>query len=1446
MLNIRAKTLAVTVLLAFLIMFSTITITPLRTTSIKVKKTSTVNRSHIVDELDLYRDELTPSRGRAGLFSREGNLGPLTVPIYNRNRQVGNWTIMVYLDADNNLEVAGIDDFLEMAEVGSSQGVNIIALFDRIDGYDDSYDDWTGTKLFYIEENMTPTAANALADWGEANMGDPQTLVNFIAWGIQNYPAEHYLVVLWDHGGGISGVCWDDTNNSDNLNLFEIRNALEAIHTQLGVKIDILGFDACLMGLIEVAYQIRDYVDYVVFSEETEPGDGWPYNDILAPLIANPLMTPAEFARLIAERYIESYNGGSQGYDASVTQSAINITPIRLRVMAKLNRLSGELLRNYETYKAAIEYALQNAESFYYWEQKDLIHFLKLLYSQISDTQLRILINETINALNSSILYGGHLSDHPNAYGLSAFFSYNEDYSQIDISRHHQWDELVEKIAGYEPELWCYDVIFMGSDNDNDGYYDSSLYLGIDLDTINSKQIDMKIYANVSTGEIFITTVSGITITGATSDDMELIEIPAPSSPDNYTFRFEVYEAGTNNLIFQLYYYSDDDIIDLPLENLPGYPQVEIISPKPYSTIYDIVIVRVNATDEDGITAVKIQIHGTWYSMTYNSTSGYYEYELATYEYEEGTLDISVNATDTGGNSTVVKFYYVIDNIETSIVNPQHQNRIRGNITIRVNVTLHSNHLMVDSVKARFSNETFSGAWLILQYNVTSSLYEKTVNTTMYSDGSYELEVSVSTNQSTTENTSIRVIIDNIIGDILLVDDDDRASYEEYYIATLEALGFVRGIDFDVWDVFKNGSVTYDLLADYETVIWFTGDAYMNTLTTSDQQALATYLDQGGSLFISGQDIGFDIGNSSFYINYLKAYYIQDNVGIEEVSGVSGALFEGLNLLLYGSDSANNCNYPSQIAPTSDAELIFYYDGDPSIGAAVLYRGTYKLVYFAFPFEAINGTDNRQEVMRRILGFLYKDTNPPILQLLSPANNSYINLNTINVSWTGKDYESGIDHYEVKIDDGPWISVGLNTSHEFTDVAAGSHTIYIKAVDSAENVRVVHLIITVDTTPPIIIIESPENNTVFNTAKIKVTWNSSDDLSGVDHYEIKVDDSSWKNIGNVSSYTVKIYAIGDHTIYVRVYDRAGNYAETHVTIKIVDNKAPTITVKRPSNNSYFNTSSINLTWQGSDDLSGIDHYEVKIDEEDWINVGTQTKYTLSGLDEGRHTIFLKAVDKASNEIIVKIHIIVDLTPPTITDLQPANNTYINKTTVLIEWSGTDNLSGIEKYEIKIDYGNWTDIGSSTNYTITRLAQGTHRIAIKVYDKAGNFACVTIVIIVDTEAPIIEIAFPENGTKFDKHTIEVNWTAQDNFGIKEFQIYVDGELYDTLPAENNSICIRLQNGWHEIKVVAIDQAGNKAFDTIMVKIEVMEYTYIILGAVALIAIILVTIIARRKI
>jgi len=277
-----------------------------------------------------------------------------------------SWTFMVYMDGDNDLESAGIDDFVEMAAVGSDENINIIVQFDRRDGFDIRYGDWTSTKRFYVTEGMTPLPENALQELGELNHGDPQTLIDFVSWTKEAYPAAHYALILWNHGGGwrkskdalrqerlqkkkelsFKAVCWDDTDGSDQLVMDEVQSALSSCGGA-----HLIGFDACQMGMVEVAYEIRSHGEVMVGSEENEPWDGWPYDTILQDLANNPYWSNSEFGAAIVDRYYEFY-GSNQ------TLSAIDLNNMNT-LGSTISSFAQDMIDNWNTDETAVENAAQ-------------------------------------------------------------------------------------------------------------------------------------------------------------------------------------------------------------------------------------------------------------------------------------------------------------------------------------------------------------------------------------------------------------------------------------------------------------------------------------------------------------------------------------------------------------------------------------------------------------------------------------------------------------------------------------------------------------------------------------------------------------------------------------------------------------------------------------------------------------------------------------------------------------------------------------------------------------------------------------------------------------------------------------------------------------------------------------------------------------------------------
>lgn len=156
----------------------------------------------------------------------------------------------------------------------------------------------------------------------QKNMGEAETLTDFLSWGQQQYPTNHNMLVLWDHGGATKGVCYDENYGFDGLTFEELHRAFE--NAELKTKFDIIGFDACLMGSLETAALLKDYADYMIASEEIEPGFGWDYTVLLDAMSEK--KTPAEVASSVCDGYKAKCE--SKNKAATATLAAIDLSKI--------------------------------------------------------------------------------------------------------------------------------------------------------------------------------------------------------------------------------------------------------------------------------------------------------------------------------------------------------------------------------------------------------------------------------------------------------------------------------------------------------------------------------------------------------------------------------------------------------------------------------------------------------------------------------------------------------------------------------------------------------------------------------------------------------------------------------------------------------------------------------------------------------------------------------------------------------------------------------------------------------------------------------------------------------------------------------------------------------------------------------------------------------------
>ena len=231
-------------------------------------------------------------------------------------------TLLVYM-CGTDLQDAGCEDLVEIAEVEAGDAINVVVLAGGAKEWD--LEDLKGNRrtLAVIRDGYF----EKLEDWGKASMGSPDSLEEFLRYGLKEYPADRTIAVLWDHGAGSEGgVCFDETANDDGLTIAEINSVLNKLDQSVpGYHINIFGCDACMMATYEMAAMLSHHnIGYYVASEELEPGTGWYYTAWLDMLKDDPDLSDTDLCGAIIESFMDE--GLKNDPDDYLTMSAVDLS----------------------------------------------------------------------------------------------------------------------------------------------------------------------------------------------------------------------------------------------------------------------------------------------------------------------------------------------------------------------------------------------------------------------------------------------------------------------------------------------------------------------------------------------------------------------------------------------------------------------------------------------------------------------------------------------------------------------------------------------------------------------------------------------------------------------------------------------------------------------------------------------------------------------------------------------------------------------------------------------------------------------------------------------------------------------------------------------------------------------------------------------------------------
>jgi len=520
---------------------------------------------------------------------------------------------------------------------------------------------------------------------------------------------------------------------------------------------------------------------------------------------------------------------------------------------------------------------------------------------------------------------------------------------------------------------------------------------------------------------------------------------------------------------------------------------------------------------------------------------------------------------------------------------------------------------------------------------------------------------------------------------------------------------------------------------------------------------------------------------------------------VEIISPVNDAWFENESVnvtFLTWDNKADSLNYS------------VFLDGD-EVKNGTIANGTGEEVNLGFLTECdhvirVNATDKVENTNSSAVT-IHVDLTPPTVEIISPANNTWFGLENINVTFHPRDNKADMLNYSIYVDcEEKANGTTANNSNKEVDIGGtittvGAHTIRVEVMDyagkknSSENITVY-----VDPILPTVEILSPEDDEWFDSEQMNVSFHIWDNLAPLLNYSIYIDDHL-NQTGSAENDTTIEIELGslpecNHVIRVNVTDQEENTNSSAVTIH-VDLTPPVVEIISPVNDTWFDNESVNVTFHAWDNKADSLNYSLFLDGEEvengTIDNGTEKEVNLT-LGECDHVIRINVTDKVgkTNSSAVTIH--MDLAPPSMEIILPANDTWFDSEPFNISFHVWDNKAQVLNYSI-FDDGDEIANGTAENCTITNvtlnpveLGDCNHEIRVNVTDYAGKTNSRAVTIHVDLTPPIVEITSPANDTWFENESVNVSFHLRDNKAdLLNYSVFLDGEEVENGTIDNGT-------------------------------------------------------------
>lgn len=404
---------------------------------------------------------------------------------------------------------------------------------------------------------------------------------------------------------------------------------------------------------------------------------------------------------------------------------------------------------------------------------------------------------------------------------------------------------------------------------------------------------------------------------------------------------------------------------------------------------------------------------------------------------------------------------------------------------------------------------------------------------------------------------------------------------------------------------------------------------------------------------------------------------------------------------------------------------------------------------------------------------------------------------------------SGINRYELAVDEGAYGTVTSPYALDAAAYATGTHTVHVRAHDNAGNARTSDVPIYIDRAAPTNVTAAADPASWTAVGSVSVTFSADDAHSGIDHYETALDGAPYTT--RTSPYVLSGLATGVHTVSVKAVDACGNAATTDVSVYI-DTLAPANLTAAADPASWTNAAAIGITFSANEPApptqSGFSHYEVAVDAGTYATATSPYSVDTATLPDGEHTVHVRALDNAGNAAATDVTIFVDEGAPA--NFTPTANpaSWTAADSVTITFVTTDAYSGIAGYAIAVGEGAYAAAASPHPLDVSALPDGTHTVHVRATDGTGNSLTREVDIQIDRTAPqaFTPAVVPAIWTK--ENEVTVTFAASDaSSGVAGYELSVGGGGYAAAASPYTLDTSAFADGLHTVRVRATDNVGN---------------------------------------